>query len=466
MKVNKYKIEYFIFIVFSIIIGICYILLPIVLAITPFFLLTLPCLPGLYGGMLILNALIPRKNKKRYFLDASNDVLLENLIGEIAQSIGVRRPDIIRLTIDCNASAKIENDKSVISLGLPLIFILREQELRALVAHELAHHFQGDTVAILDHARIRISVMSIIEKLNKSKSVFIVWPFKKYARFYLRRIMHISRKAEYSADLCAANLVGIDSCINALYSVIKMDDISKEFIHIWVERLKNADISPKYLAIYKYFCQNYRGSKERLLTQSEFTKDYSDMLDSHPTLYERIKNVIDNTTYNSYLEERYMDFEIKDYEEDFNTVYFNSGNDQSDSDDEIIDYVIKYYLFIHKKYRIIFVDYTFNQLIDFLVVLGPITYKLYEITKNDNSNLELFLVHEAIIAALINQSKKLGWHIIPQHTFIPIIVNVSNKKSYNLNNVQIILKNRNETEWLELIRDLDLYNKKICNSNN
>lgn len=463
MKVNKYKLEYFIFIVISIIIGICYILLPIAMAFTPFFFLTLPCLPGLYGGLLILNALIPRKNKKRYFLDASNDVFLENFVGEIALSIGTRRPDIIRLTIDCNASAMIEDNKSVIAIGMPLIFILREQELRALVAHEMAHHFQGDTVAVLDYARIQKSVISIITKLNKYKSFLIVWPFKKYARFYQSRIMRISRKAEYSADICAANLVGIDSCINMLYSIIKMDDISNAFINIWVERLKYADISPKFLTIYKFFCQNYGGSKERLLTQSIFAKNYSEILDSHPTLYERIKNVVENTKYNSYLEEKYTDFEINDYEDNFNTVYFDSKTDLGESNCEIIDYVVDYFIFIDKKYNSIFKDYTFNQLINFFVVLGPITYKLYDITKNDNPDLELFIVFEAIIAALVNQSKKTGWKIAPQQTFVPAIVNGSNQKSYNLNSIQIILKNKKETEWLELIHDLGLYDKKICN---
>ena len=97
--------------------------------------------------LLIFVFLAPRPSPyPKKVIDHGRRPALYQAVDEVAEALGAPPPDAILLSADFNASYRRAGwrRRHVLTLGLPLLTILDEQETAALIAHELAHAVNGD----------------------------------------------------------------------------------------------------------------------------------------------------------------------------------------------------------------------------------------------------------------------------------------------------------------------------------
>jgi Zn-dependent protease with chaperone function len=109
---------------------------------------------GLVAGLTILWSLIPRRRKvevKGARIDLSRQPRLHAQIAEIAAALREPMPSEVYLVADANAFVMESsgpfglNKRRILGLGLPLLQMLTVAQFRAVLAHEFAHYYAGDT---------------------------------------------------------------------------------------------------------------------------------------------------------------------------------------------------------------------------------------------------------------------------------------------------------------------------------
>lgn len=168
---------------------------------------------------------------------------------QIAEALGARRPRAIVFTSEFNAGLSTVGWRStpVLRLGLPLLTILDDQEIVALLAHELAHEVNGD-------AARGVVVGSALNTLARWHHIFVPGKLEQYGNsgmptftslegyngigemvgalirvhfLVLRHLLYANaQRAEYFADSLAAQLAGTaatlslmdKSCLDEIYS--------------------------------------------------------------------------------------------------------------------------------------------------------------------------------------------------------------------------------------------------------
>ncbi len=79
--------------------------------------------------------------------------LLFSAVNEVARRLGVKSPGQIRLTYLPCCGVVAWGQSQALILGLPLLRVLTQAELRAIIAHELAHLAKGDATRAAKSAR-------------------------------------------------------------------------------------------------------------------------------------------------------------------------------------------------------------------------------------------------------------------------------------------------------------------------
>lgn len=152
-------------------------------------------------------------------------------VAAAARKIGVRPPGQIRLTYlpCCAATAWGRNDRALM-IGLPLFSVLSRAELRAVIAHELAHLARGDATRTARAARFLTSLGQALEDRPGA-----AWnPLRAWARlchaFGSWLIAPIARGQEARADRFSAGIAGGGAAASALVKVALVQPIFRELI--------------------------------------------------------------------------------------------------------------------------------------------------------------------------------------------------------------------------------------------
>jgi heat shock protein HtpX len=170
--------------------------------------------------------LIERTAQPRLFAEIEN----------VAGALNERMPSEVYLVGDVNAWVADRGglmgfgSRRVMGLGLPLLSILTISQLRAVLAHEFAHYYGGDTslgpwVYKTQTAIVRIfQNIGSVGKLARVAILGVMYLvvatlMKWYFVVFLRAINLASRKKEYRADELACLIAGRQPLIDGLRAI-------------------------------------------------------------------------------------------------------------------------------------------------------------------------------------------------------------------------------------------------------
>ncbi|MFE9656103.1 M48 family metallopeptidase [Micromonospora sp. NPDC006431] len=147
--------------------------------------------------------------------------LLWATVRELAQAVGTRAPDEIRLVPNVNAAVTEQSrllgllgGRRTLYVGLPLLQGMRVDQLRAVLAHELGHYSGSHTRLGGVAYRGRLAIEETIERISPRNP--IGWVFKGYSKLYLLVDRANVRRQELEADQAAVRLAGHEAMTSAL----------------------------------------------------------------------------------------------------------------------------------------------------------------------------------------------------------------------------------------------------------
>ena len=132
---------------------------------------------GVVAGLTILWSLVPPKDKHEVNgvrIDLKKEKRLAKEIEAIAGALREPMPSEVYLIGDANAfvsevdEAKGFGRRRILALGLPLLQILTIKQFRAVLAHEFAHYYAGDTRLGPWVYDARRSLIRVYENLGKN----------------------------------------------------------------------------------------------------------------------------------------------------------------------------------------------------------------------------------------------------------------------------------------------------------
>jgi Zn-dependent protease with chaperone function len=152
---------------------------------------------------------------------------LSALIEDIRQSLG--SPRIDRTIIDDAFNAGVRQvprvavfwPRNTLVIGYPLLVSLSPEQLRAVVAHELAHVFRAHGRVAGWLYRTRLSWMRLAATLERRGSVpiFVRWILATYVPRLEARSAAIARDQEFLADRCGAAAAGSRTAADSLVAI-------------------------------------------------------------------------------------------------------------------------------------------------------------------------------------------------------------------------------------------------------
>jgi Zn-dependent protease with chaperone function len=162
-------------------------------------------------------------------LDRDKFPAIYALADEVAQKLHAKPIDGIQITLDFNASyARLGlRQKTLLTLGLPLLAVLDSPERIALVVHELAHNVNGDFsegfvlhsayLSVIRWHNFAVTFFQPGQRFSFNIVVVPIWIVASILMASLRRLlMHESRRAEYLADILAAQVAGTEAELSVL----------------------------------------------------------------------------------------------------------------------------------------------------------------------------------------------------------------------------------------------------------
>lgn len=275
----------------------------------------------LVGGVIIagsmLWSLLPRPDKfaaPGLRLEARMHPLLFAEIENIASALREPVPGEVYLIPEVNAWVADRGGflgiggRRVMAIGLPLLGVLNVSEFRAILAHEFAHYYGGDTrlgpwVRKTQLAMTRtFENMGTIGKAMRVAIMQILYAvvfgiLKWYWLFFLRVINSVSRRQEFRADELACIIGGTDSFVSGLRLVHGAGLAWGAFCNQELAPMFSAGLLPPVGEGFAQFLKAPDVAKavDRGI-ERELEEGKTDAYDSHPPLRDRITAVGDLTS--------------------------------------------------------------------------------------------------------------------------------------------------------------------------
>jgi Zn-dependent protease with chaperone function len=221
------------------------------------------------------------------------------LVRELAKMADTRPPDEICLVPRANAAVsdktrllglRVLHRRMVI--GAPLLAVFTEDQLRAVLTHELAHYSNNDTRLAGITYRGRRSMLQTLARLAPGNvyEQSIAQAFQMYAKVYFKVSGAVSRRQEIAADEVAGRLVGGETTAAAYREVGAIRQAWELFMggyaeFGWRTRYLPEHISDGFFALL--------ASEERQLELDETRRnpgaeDVHSPYDTHPPMATRI----------------------------------------------------------------------------------------------------------------------------------------------------------------------------------
>ena len=266
-------------------------------------------LGGVVVAAVMLWSLVPRVDKFEppgLLLEPDSHPQLFTEIQQIAAKLNEPLPREVYLIGDPNAWVADRGglmgigSRRVMGLGLPLLAALNVSQFRAILAHEFAHYYGGDTSLGPWLHRTQMSMVRTFQnmgsigqmRLPALVAIFYTVVFKLlhwYWLLFLRAINFVSRKQEYRADELACLVAGQISLISGLRGVHASAMAWPPYWKTEVAPMLSAGRLPAIADGFAQFLvapKIAEGVQKGLATQIAEAK--IDPYDSHPPLRDRI----------------------------------------------------------------------------------------------------------------------------------------------------------------------------------
>ena len=154
-------------------------------------------------------------------------------VAEVARRLGAKPPEQIRLNyLPCCAVVAWKRSRALL-IGLPLLHVLTKAELRAVLAHEMAHLARGDATASAKSSRFVHSLGSALDALpDRPLNPLRFWA-RGCRRFADRLHAPVSRGQEARADRLSAVVAGGDAAASALVKVAAVQSLFREVLEAY-----------------------------------------------------------------------------------------------------------------------------------------------------------------------------------------------------------------------------------------
>ena len=186
---------------------------------------------GIVIAATMLWSLIPRRDEftaPGLLLDRSRNPRLFAEIDSIAAALNEPVPRDVYLIGDANAF--VADRGGVMGLGLPLLSTMTVSQFRAVLAHEFAHYYGGDTSLGPWVYRTKASIIRVFENVGSVGQLariavlglmymVVTTLLKWYFVSFLRISNFVSRRQEYRADELACLVAGRQNLIDGLQAI-------------------------------------------------------------------------------------------------------------------------------------------------------------------------------------------------------------------------------------------------------
>lgn len=276
----------------------------------------------IYGGLglYMVYVMLPKRlSNHEDYLDAEQFPVLYSVVNRISDELGASRIERIVINEEYNASIRTPFFKKghILTLGLPLFYVLNRQEKVALIAHELAHdvnrdvargRFIGGAVAILAHSYIVLRP-GLSNSEDAAYALFtmlmvVLAPVRWLCSWLVLLLLYglclmvwrDSQKSEYLADQLACSISGT----KAMSTLLDKLHFNTTFISI-LKMLKKYGYSKEVLSEFAHKITMVPEREVERLRRLQF--EYLSSVDStHPP-----------TVYRKQFIEHYMQFEQRQW---------------------------------------------------------------------------------------------------------------------------------------------------------
>jgi heat shock protein HtpX len=266
-------------------------------------------LGGVVAAAVMLWSLVPRLDRfapPGLLLDPASHPALFAEIQHIAAQLDEPLPREVYLIGDANAWVADRGgwmgigSRRVMGLGLPLLAALNVSQFRAILAHEFAHYYGGDTSLGPWLHRTQMTMVRTFQNMGSIGqislpalvAIFYTVVFKVlhwYWLLFLRAINFVSRKQEYRADELACIISGPVSLISGLRGVHASALAWPSYWKTEVSPMLSAGRLPAITSGFSHFltateiADDVKKGLEAHINNAE-----TDPYDSHPPLRDRI----------------------------------------------------------------------------------------------------------------------------------------------------------------------------------
>ena len=268
---------------------------------------------GIVVGITILWSLIPRRDRFEppgVRIDLSEQRRLAEEIESVASTLGEPMPAEVYLIPDVNAFVAQRGgflgmgSRRVMGLGLPLMQVLTLSQFRAVLAHEFAHFYSGDTRLGPWVFKSRSAMARVINSLGQPSAFLqllgrfgivaiahtvVIGGLVAYWKLFMRITQLISRRQEYRSDELACHIAGSDALIGGLQGINKASAAVGPYWNTVVVPAINIGYRPQLADGFGRFMNApaiLKAASDYLARQ--LTSQQTDPLDTHPPLNARI----------------------------------------------------------------------------------------------------------------------------------------------------------------------------------
>jgi heat shock protein HtpX len=269
-------------------------------------------LAGIVVAATILFSLVPRPEKLEapgLLLEPHSHPRLFAELHTIAAALDEPLPREVYLVGQVNAFVADRGgimgfgSRRVMGIGLPLLSSLTVSEIRAVLAHEFAHYYGGDTkmgpwLYKTQSAMIRafrnigsvgrFGRIAALQLMNLVATFILKW----YFIFFLRVINFVSRRQEYRADELACLVAGAEPLVEGLRKIHGASMAWGPYWNAEVVPVLNQGCRPaiadgfsRFLAAPQIEVQVTKG------IENEIAEGKTEPYDTHPPLRDRIRAI-------------------------------------------------------------------------------------------------------------------------------------------------------------------------------